>query len=111
MRVVNVSIKNSLSGFECAVKILGVKIKETVKDSFASFRYELKVETDTQYKAIKDRVHSLEQSLLRAKDNNTLKDLVTSKVATSREALDKQFENHVRQYLPLYNGLWSSSTN
>ena len=105
------SIKNSLSGFECAVKILGVKIKEAVKGSFASFRYELKMETDTQYKAIKDRIHTLEQSLPRAKDNNTLNDLVTSKVVTSREASDKQFENHIRQCLPLYNGLWSSSTN
>ena len=35
-----------------------------------------------------------------AKDNNALKDLMTAKVATLREALDEQFENRVKQWLP-----------
>ncbi|KAK2703605.1 hypothetical protein QYM36_018002 [Artemia franciscana] len=95
-RVVDASIKNSLSGFENAVKTLDVKIKEAVKDSFASFKHEIKVEIDTQFKAIEDRIHTLEQSSGMAKDNNTLKDLVTTEVATLKKTLDEQFENRVK---------------
>ncbi|KAK2716122.1 hypothetical protein QYM36_010634, partial [Artemia franciscana] len=91
-RVVDVSIKNSLSGFENAVKTLDVKIKEAVKDSFASFKDEI----NTQFKAIEDRIHTLEQSSGMAKDNNTLKDLVTTEAATLKKTLDEQFENHVK---------------
>ena len=68
-QVVDASIKNSLSGFENAVKTLDVKIKEAVKDSFVSFKDELKAEIDTQFKAIEDRIHTLEQSSGIAKDN------------------------------------------
>ncbi|KAK2708747.1 hypothetical protein QYM36_014374 [Artemia franciscana] len=74
-QVVDASIKNSLSGFENAAMTLDVKIK----DSFASFKDELKAEIDTQFKAIEDRIHTLEQSSRIAKDNNALKDLVPSK--------------------------------
>ncbi|KAK2726972.1 hypothetical protein QYM36_007719, partial [Artemia franciscana] len=95
-RVVDASIKNSLSGFENAVKTLDVKIKEAVRDSFASFKDEIKAEIDTQFKAIEDRIHTLEQSSGMAKDNNTLKDLVTTEVATLKKTLDEQFENRVK---------------
>ncbi|KAK2705097.1 hypothetical protein QYM36_017216 [Artemia franciscana] len=95
-QVVDVSIKNSLSGFENAVKTLDVKIKKAVKDSFASFKDEIKAEIDTQFKAIEDRIHTLEQSSGMAKDNNALKDLVTTEVATLRKTLDEQFENGIK---------------
>ncbi|KAK2721934.1 hypothetical protein QYM36_002488 [Artemia franciscana] len=88
VRDVDASIKNSLSGFENAVMTLDVKIKEAVKDSFDSFKEELKAEIDTEFKAIEDRIHTLEQSSGMAKDNDALKDLVTAKVATLKEALD-----------------------
>ncbi|KAK2716169.1 hypothetical protein QYM36_010670, partial [Artemia franciscana] len=95
-RVVDASIKNSLSGFENAVKTLDVKIKEAVKDSFASFKDEIKAEIDTQFKAIEDRIHTLEQSSGMAKDNNTLEDLVITEVATLKKTLEEQFENRVK---------------
>ncbi|KAK2710909.1 hypothetical protein QYM36_012171 [Artemia franciscana] len=95
-RVVDASIKNSLSGFQNAVKTLDVKIKEAVKDSFASFKDEIKAEIDTQFKAIEDRIHTLEQSSGMAKDNNTLKDLVTTQVVTLKKTLDEQFEIRVK---------------
>ncbi|KAK2726811.1 hypothetical protein QYM36_007603 [Artemia franciscana] len=95
-RVVDASIKNSLSGFENAVKTLDVEIKEAVKNSLASFKDELKAEIDTQFKAVEDRIHTLEQSSGMAKDNNALKDLVTAKVATLKEALDEHFENRIK---------------
>ncbi|KAK2706909.1 hypothetical protein QYM36_014816 [Artemia franciscana] len=54
------------------------------------------VEIDNQFKTIEDRIHTLEQSSSMAKDINALKDLVTAKVATLKEALDEQFENRVK---------------
>ncbi|KAK2722975.1 hypothetical protein QYM36_003239 [Artemia franciscana] len=95
-RVVDASIKNSLSGFENAVMTLDVKMKQAVKDSFPSFKEELKAEIDTEFQAIKDRIHTLEQSLGIAKNINALKDLVTAEVATLKEALDEQFENCIK---------------
>ena len=101
-RVVDVSIKKSLSGFENAVMTLDVKMKEAVKDSFASFKEELKAEFDTEFLAIEDRIHTFEQSSGMAEDNNTLKDLVTAEVATLKEALDEQFENCVKAIIAEY---------
>ncbi|KAK2707875.1 hypothetical protein QYM36_015528 [Artemia franciscana] len=89
-------MKNSLSGFENAVKILDVKIKEGVKYSFTSFNDGLEAEIDTQFKALEHRIHTLEQSSGMAKDNNFLVDLVTAKVAILREALDEEFENSLK---------------
>ena len=60
VRDVDASIKNSLIGFENAVMTLDVRIKETAKDSFASFTDELKAEIATQFKAIEDRIHTFE---------------------------------------------------
>ena len=102
VRDVDASIKNSLSGFENAVMTLDVKIKEAVKDSFASFKEELKAEIDTEFQAIEDRIHTFEQSSGMAEDNNTLKDLVTAEVATLKEALDEQFENCVKAIIAEY---------
>ncbi|KAK2723076.1 hypothetical protein QYM36_003316 [Artemia franciscana] len=101
-RVVDVSIKKSLSGFENAVMTLDVKMKEAVKDSFASFKEELKAEIDTEFQAIEDRIHTFEQSSGMAEDNNALKDLVTAEVATLKEALDEQFENCVKAIIAEY---------
>ncbi|KAK2713551.1 hypothetical protein QYM36_009432 [Artemia franciscana] len=60
-QVVDVSIKSCFSGFENAVKTLDIKINEAVKDTFASFKEELKVEIDTRFMGIEDRIHILEQ--------------------------------------------------
>ena len=64
--------------------------------TLASFKDEIKAEIDTQFKTIEDRIYTLEQSSGMAKDNNTLKDLLTTEVATLKKTLDEQFENRVK---------------
>ena len=73
-----------------------LRLKRQLRTLFASFKDELKAEIDTQFKAIEDRIDTLEQSSGKAKEYDALKDLVTAKVATLREALDEQFENRVK---------------
>ncbi|KAK2708781.1 hypothetical protein QYM36_014406 [Artemia franciscana] len=122
-QVVDASIKNSLSGFENAVKTLDFKNKEEVKDIFkiTTFKGELKAEINAQFKAIKDKIHTLELYSGTAKDNNALKYLVSAEVATLREAIDKQFKNSVKATIAkdherqkkktLYSGLRCSFKN
>ena len=91
-KIVDSSLKKSLSGLYSTVKNLDLESKEAATDSFFSLKAELKAEIDTNFTSLEGKVCSLERSSSPATDEQVIKDLVTPKKTTQVEVINEQFE-------------------
>ena len=80
-----------LSGFwsdlEATIGDLDTKLKEAVKESFSSFKDELKGKIVLKFKDIEHHVGNLEQFSGTAMDQEQLKDLLVAEVTTVKKIL------------------------